>query len=175
MKYGSIVSTTSTNESDGKTVLRRITATNSSVNVRCARSVRPKAIITNFLQNLFVSRGSGTIDAIGIDVQGMTFMETVFDVQGVGSSTIVEDLVVRDNDLSDHEDHSWIGVVVSDEGMGSFSNVTFCENARVHNFAHVSKEGSINFQNVHLCRLSGGVVVVRIVCCFWNLRLNISL
>lgn len=86
----------------------------------------------------------------------MNLIDTVFSIQGSGSSVGVDGLVIENNDLSDLDSHFWSGIEVRDAAEASFTNVRFCNNAVVENLAAAFEGSTLSMEAVEVCEVTGG-------------------
>jgi len=81
--------------------------------------------------------GAADLDAVGVSVTNMGSMETVFDVVGEGSTAMVMNLFIGDNDFSAIDPPiRWTGIAVRDRAFGSFFDTTVSNST---NIRHVFK------------------------------------
>lgn len=110
-------------------------------------------------QVLFAFSGGAVVDAVGIDVREMNYIDAVLDIQGSESTVAVDDFVVENNDLSGLDSHSWTGVL-SDAATASLSNVRFCGNSLVDNVVSSSGGSVVTIETAKVCDTAGGAVLV---------------
>ena len=73
------------------------------------------------MQDVFSTMGAGDIDAVGVIVSNMGSFETIFDVVGDGSTAMVMNLLIADNDFTSIDPPiRWTAITIRDNASGSF-------------------------------------------------------
>ena len=108
------------------------------------------------------------IDAIGVNVSGMTSMDNVFDIAGRGSSAMVQNLEISNNDFAGvNPPIRWTGANVRDEAEASFSNVAVSNNSNIRHIFSAVGDSVLMVEDVFVSGAIGGRVVVSF---WWYLR-----
>lgn len=113
-------------------------------------------------QNLIVITDESDIDATGVNIQGMNFMESAITISGSGSSIKVDDIAIENNDLSDVDSHIWTGILVDESSQATISNFTFCNNGLVENVVSSSSGSTVSVESAKVCETTGGDASVRV-------------
>jgi hypothetical protein len=113
------------------------------------------------LKDIFVALEAADIDAIGVNINNMTNMQTIFDVGGEGSSAMIENLVVENNDLSQVEPKvRWTGLNIRENAKATVVNSTIANNTNIRHVFSASSSSSMDIQGALVTMASGGRVVV---------------
>ena len=114
-----------------------------------------------FWQDLFLAMQAADIDAMDVTVTEMVNIVTVFDITGVGTSAVLENIFIGGNDIAQtNPSNLWIGVNVRDNAVGSIANSTFTSNTNMRHIFSASTSATLDIQNSAVKDASGGRVVV---------------
>ena len=123
-----------------------------------------------FWQDLFLAMQAADIDAMDVTVTEMVNIVTVFDITGVGTSAVLENIFIGGNDIAQtNPSNLWIGMNVRDNAVGSIANSTFTSNTNMRHIYSASTSATLDIQNSAVKGASGGRVVVShfVVEFFW--------
>jgi hypothetical protein len=114
-----------------------------------------------FLQDLFIVMQAADIDAIDVTVSEMINILTVFDVAGVGSTAVLENIVISGNDIAQTKPNNlWVGINVRDNAVGSIASSSFIDNSNMRHIFSASTNATLDVQSSVVSGASGGRVVV---------------
>jgi hypothetical protein len=139
----SVVSTgTSLNGDEGSTFIQDVTVTQSDIT------------------DIFVVMEAADIDAMGVNVNNMQNMGTVFDIVGEGSGLMLEDLVITENDLTSVDPQPrWIGVRLTNGATGMVVGATLNGNTNIRHAFSVAGGSSMELTRLFISDASGGRAV----------------
>lgn len=101
------------------------------------------------------------LDAVNVNILNMQNMLTIFDIEGDGSSAMISDITVIDNDLSGvNPPVRWTGFNVRENAMASIENATITDNTNVRHVFSASRSASVDIEDAMISATSGGLVVV---------------
>ena len=113
------------------------------------------------LKDIFSTMGAADIDAVGVDVNNMRSFEVVFDVIGEGSTALVEDLIISDNNFTASEPSlRWTAVTIRENGMGSFVDTTVTNSTNIRHVFSASISSTLDIVRAEMSGLTGGREVV---------------
>ena len=101
------------------------------------------------------------IDAMDVTVTNLSNIVTVFDIVGVGTTAVLENILISSNNISKTSPNNlWIGINVRDNAVGSITNSTFLDNTNLRHIFSASSTATIDVQSSMIVGASGGRVVV---------------
>lgn len=156
----SVLVTADSATGDATTTLRDFVASNSNVNVSAEifLVVSCSNVLTN-RKNVFVFLEGSTVQAFDIEISEMNYIESVFNITNSGTSIIVEDLDIINNEIAS-DTHTWIGISLDDGATGGFKNMTFCNNSHVQHVVEVDGAATLAVDIAEVCNVFGGQEVV---------------
>ena len=102
------------------------------------------------------------IDAVDVTITEMTNIVTVFDIVGDGTTALLENIVISNNDIAQtNPNNLWTGINIRDNAMGSVSNSSFVKNTNMRHVFSASRSASLDVLRSMVVGASGGRVVVR--------------
>jgi len=114
-------------------------------------------------KDVFSTMGAADLDAVGVSITNMGSMETVFDVVGEGSTAMVMNLFIGDNDFSAiNPPIRWTGIAVRDRAFGSFFDTTISNSTNIRHVFSASINSNLDILRAQISDLSGGREVVSV-------------
>ena len=109
--------------------------------------------------------GAGDIDAVGVIVSNMGSFETIFDVIGDGSTAMVMNLLIADNDFTSIDPPiRWTAITIRDNASGSFVDTVVRNSTNIRHVFSASMYSSLDIRRADLTDLTGGRAVVSLLC-----------
>ena len=117
------------------------------------------------MQDVFSTMGAGDIDAVDVTVSNMASFETVFDVVGDGSTAMVMNLLIADNDLSSVDPPiRWTAIMVRDNASGTFIDTVVMNSTNIRHVFSASIFSTLDIRRADLTDLTGGRAIVSLLC-----------
>ena len=101
------------------------------------------------------------IDAIDVTVNEMSNMFTVFDIVGDGTTAVLENIIVRSNNVAQSNPNNlWVGISIRENAIGTVTKSTFIDNTNVRHVLSASMNATLDIQSSRITGASGGRVAV---------------
>ena len=114
-----------------------------------------------FLQDLFIVVQAADIDAMDVTVTEMLNILTVFDIAGIGTTAVLENVVISGNKIAQtNPNNLWVGINIRDNAAGSIANSSFIVNTNLRHIFSASTAATLDVQSSVIIGASGGRVVV---------------
>ena len=123
----------------------------------------PPDPITNVIstQDVFSTMGASDIDAVGVTISNMGSMETIFDVVGEGSTAMVMNLAIEDNDFSSIVPPiRWTAITIRDNASARFVDTVVSNSTNIRHVFSASVNSNLDILRAEMTSLTGGRAVV---------------
>lgn len=118
-------------------------------------------LFISILQDIFVVMQAADIDAVDVTITAMTNIVTVFDVVGEGTTAVLENIIISNNNIAQSKPSNlWTGINIRDNAIGTVTNISFLENSNVRHIFSASVSATMDIQRSTVIGASGGRVVV---------------